>query len=59
MDFVSLAQIKILCTCIIQSRMRKFDSGVLVVQSLCHSEEVIIKSTATLVGDWCLCDWCI
>ena len=29
--------------------MRTFDSGVLVVQSLSHSEEVIIKTTAALV----------
>lgn len=31
-------------------RMRKFDSGVLVVQSLSHSEEVFIKTTAQLVS---------
>ncbi|XP_064405346.1 vacuolar protein-sorting-associated protein 36-like [Halichondria panicea] len=32
-------------------RMRRFDSGVLVVQSLSHSEEVIIKTTAELIKE--------
>ena len=31
-------------------RMRNFESGVLVVQSLSHSEEAIIRDTAKLVG---------
>ena len=32
-------------------RLRRFDSGVLVVQSLSHSEEAIIQDTAKLVSD--------
>lgn len=30
-------------------RLRQFDSGVLVVQSLSHSEEAIVQATAKLV----------
>ena len=32
------------------ARLHKFDSGVLVVQSVTHSKEVIIEETAKLVS---------
>jgi len=32
-------------------RMRRFESGVLVVQSLSHSEEAVISDTAKLINE--------
>ena len=37
-------------SCFFLYRVRMFESGVMVVQSLSHSEEAIIRDTAKLVG---------
>ena len=39
-----------LSCCLFLYRVRMFESGVMVVQSLSHSEEAIIRDTAKLVG---------